>query len=1375
MAAERQPDNIIFQFKTTVKDKDDPAKLAAGIEVADQSMKEANRTVEAFDKGVAKSLATWKASRAEQDKATAGAKTYTATLKDTNVQVGKMSDTVGKAKTALVALRGIGQEEAGFLKPFITRAEDLGKKAKTTGGDLEFLKKQTKELAQIPLTQVAPQRAGSPAAPATPIGQPAAPVSNNAEALRQNTAEVKSFAEALVRLSNTGTVTFDELKNAARNELEILKEANAEASKTPQGAAALKVDLDNAQKEALDLLVTTKAITAEERAQLEVSTKLANAARRPAVVAPVAPNAPTVAGQGTGTSAALAETKALGDAAKETTVDYRALAEQLVAAGLDAQKAFDALPQSLQEDTRLLEQLVAIASEEPGGAEALAKSLGSVQTNSLKSLQAIGALSKEEAKTVEQALKLSGATAQADTNTKKVSTTWSSLRRQVQQAKADLDQLVEASDGNISPELIKAAKHAAELDERFIRLQKTVDAFNPEKRFEVFTGVIENVAGGFTTAQAAAALFGKETEGVEKALIKVEGALALVQGLKALFGNLKDNLRSLRLILVANAGAAETLAVAEGEAAAGATAQTAATTGLSGALTIAKGAAVQLWATLVANPIGIIVAAIAVLVATVIALASAEEEAEQKADDLLAALDRVSKARTTDIGRNKTSEALENDRKALEEINALERERAAIPRSYTEDQKALANLRIDQKIAAVEERQRQEQARLDIKALAQERAVITDEQINVEDALQRLYAKGGEVYVDAEDKKAAAAAERLGGLMNVTEQEGAAALKRARVLDRLNDEEIEGLKKLEERREALLEAEEKNNSDRATLRAKETNDRLKAERDLTKALAAENALRAKAAEDGLVKGTIAALQKQQQELLDIITKKAVIRSPEFFAAIDKYQEVTEKLKAAQDLLKDQEVFPAGSLADLNQELAFLRSQLDKLPEGAEDFNTVKDAVNELQAAVDALNEKLKPTDPKAITAAKLAELEEIKRHHQQVAELDQQAALIRARNEHKSEADIKKIEEDFHQQRLKDELDFERQRLAILQAAGKDKAGEVKASLDKIRELELELNLPADTTGDDKDLKAKVDRITTAAQQIAQAGIDAWQAWSDAQARSLDQQIEVQRNRVSEVQKLADKGNAEILQKEKDRLQQLTDARQRAAERNAAIAQLEAAANAVVAITRAAAEGGGFLSAVTIASTLIALTAGILQARSLASDSVPVQGFYKGTKFVDREGRYPKGVDTVPANLTRGERVVDAATSAHHRTLYDGLQDRNVSAVRLGILQTAARYGLTNEIRRALLDHTPFRLSPVATPLGLVGRIPPGRMDMRHMMPKQSFVVIRQGESLTSEHVRKIVNAIHDQPRTSVRLDADGLTVEMTRRAERARALGSRL
>lgn len=1337
MAAE--PKNVLFQFSTKVTDAGDPVTLASNIEKTDDAYAAAQKTVEQFDRGVAKSLQTWKAAREEQGRATAGMGAFTAKVKEGEAQIGSMKTTIGGAQKALHELVGIDKQASDFLVPFIKGTDKLGNVAAETAGDMDHLLDQAKALANVPAPVVAPQRTQPrPGAVPTTTGPD--------EALRENTEQVHQFAEAMLRLATTGTITFEELKAAAQKELVTLKELNAEAAKTPLGDAALKAPLDAAQKEALDLLVTTKAINVEERTMLEQATKIANARRQaPAGTSATAPA--TIPPESIGI---IDQYRARVDALQAKLKDATTV-EQVAAVNRELTAARANLAELQAQGTDPI-----IPPENLGIIERLQQHMSALQKMKIRATDegTIARLNDQIGRTEQELKRVQSI--KLDDAPRKAGSLWISLRRQMQEAKAVLDSLIESSDGRMTKEIIAAAKYAGHLQDRFEDLQAVVTAFNPDKKFQVFAGAIQHVVGGFAALQGVMGLVGLEGEGVEKALLKVTSALAVSQGLQQLFGGLKDTLRNLRTLLLSTAAGQRLLAAAEAQAAAGAVTQATATTGLRGALNLMKVAAAEAAAALAAPAAvaTIIVGSLAVIAFGIYQLTKSAEEAKVAADDLFTALDRVSKVRLQEIERNRTVDELQNEREALTQILALEKERAAIPSTFTADQKALANLRIDEKIAAIQRTQRFKDQAAQQQQLANQEQLLNSQRFAVQEQIEKAYKRAGQTFVETEGDVGKAASDRASAQMNMSQAEMAQALQFARVKDALSKEEGEDLDKLFNKREEIDLALKKASADRIALFEKEKLKRVQDEVDITKAFQREAELRAKIAADRIIGNTIQALQKEQQRLLDIITKKAVIRSPEFFAAIELYQQVTKELKAAQDLLKESEAFPVGSLQDLNQELAFLKDVLSRLPEGAADFDTVKNAVNELEAAIAALNEKLKPADPKAITAAKLAELEEERRHTLAIADLDAQAAVTRARNAKKSEGEIKKIEEQNKAERLRLELDFERKRLLILQAAGKDKEAEVRASLNRIKELEAQLQLPEDTTGDDKALREHVERVRDAAQQVAQAGIDAWQAWSDAQTRSLDQQISLQQQRIADALKIADKGNSEILEKERERLKKMTDERRKAAERNAAIAQLEAAANAVVAITKAAAEGGGWLSAVTIAATLIALTAGLVQARSLATDAVPTQGFHRGIKYVDKHGRYPTGVDTVPANLTRGERVVDALTSATHRQLYDGLQDKNRDAVRAGLLRTAHLFGL----RAAIMDN-----------------IPAGRKPMREMVSNGAYMIIKQGEGISDKHVKQIVDAIHDAPKTDVTLDADGFSVTVTRRAERRAALRSRL
>ncbi len=101
--------------------------------------------------------------------------------------------------------------------------------------------------------------------------------------------------------------------------------------------------------------------------------------------------------------------------------------------------------------------------------------------------------------------------------------------------------------GEFSPEAAKAAQKVAKLKDEMGDFQQRVAALNPDK-FQAIAGVVQGVAGGIAAAQGAMALFGAESEDTQKALIKVQGALAFSQGvqqildLKNSFGAVASNI-----------------------------------------------------------------------------------------------------------------------------------------------------------------------------------------------------------------------------------------------------------------------------------------------------------------------------------------------------------------------------------------------------------------------------------------------------------------------------------------------------------------------------------------------------------------------------------------------------------------------------------------------------------------------------------------------------------------------------------------------------------------------------------------------------------------------------------------------------------------
>lgn len=96
-----------------------------------------------------------------------------------------------------------------------------------------------------------------------------------------------------------------------------------------------------------------------------------------------------------------------------------------------------------------------------------------------------------------------------------------------------------------------AAKRAGQLKEQIRGVNDAIENADPEKKFAPFARTVQGLAGGFAAAQGAMALFGGESQELEKTLIKVQGAMALSQGLNSLL-EFKNDFKDLGNIIVKN-------------------------------------------------------------------------------------------------------------------------------------------------------------------------------------------------------------------------------------------------------------------------------------------------------------------------------------------------------------------------------------------------------------------------------------------------------------------------------------------------------------------------------------------------------------------------------------------------------------------------------------------------------------------------------------------------------------------------------------------------------------------------------------------------------------------------------------------------------
>jgi hypothetical protein len=119
------------------------------------------------------------------------------------------------------------------------------------------------------------------------------------------------------------------------------------------------------------------------------------------------------------------------------------------------------------------------------------------------------------------------------------------LKKQLKEATIEL-QNARAKFGELSTEAVDAAKKVAGIRDSIEDANEQAQLFDPGKRFQALTSAASLAAGAVGAVQGAMGLFGSESEDVQKALLKVQSAMALSQGLSQLadLGKVTDQLKS---------------------------------------------------------------------------------------------------------------------------------------------------------------------------------------------------------------------------------------------------------------------------------------------------------------------------------------------------------------------------------------------------------------------------------------------------------------------------------------------------------------------------------------------------------------------------------------------------------------------------------------------------------------------------------------------------------------------------------------------------------------------------------------------------------------------------------------------------------------
>ena len=107
------------------------------------------------------------------------------------------------------------------------------------------------------------------------------------------------------------------------------------------------------------------------------------------------------------------------------------------------------------------------------------------------------------------------------------------LKTQLKESVKDL-QSARQKFGEFSQEAANAAQKVAAIRDEIEDANEQAQLFDPGKRFQALTTAATTAAAGVTAVQGAMAVFGNQSEDVAKTLAKVQGAMALSQGLSQL-------------------------------------------------------------------------------------------------------------------------------------------------------------------------------------------------------------------------------------------------------------------------------------------------------------------------------------------------------------------------------------------------------------------------------------------------------------------------------------------------------------------------------------------------------------------------------------------------------------------------------------------------------------------------------------------------------------------------------------------------------------------------------------------------------------------------------------------------------------------------
>lgn len=330
-------------------------------------------------------------------------------------------------------------------------------------------------------------------------------------------------------------------------------------------------------------------------------------------------------------------------------------------------------------------------------------------------------------------------------------------------------------------------------------------------------------------------------------------------------------------------------------------------------------------------------------------------------------------------------------------------------------------------------------------------------------------------------------------------------------------------------------------------------------------------------------------------------------------------------------------------------------------------------------------------DQKNVILANLAEQEQVliaNRRNHLISEREYQKELKRIQKEAQAEmlqALIKNLEA----------------QLQTITDKNSDAFRAVKAQLEQAKVELAALDLTDTST-------SKLENFLNQVLSIQQAITGLYTSIAQAEQQSVERSIALQQQRVNNARFIAERGNAEYLQMEQQRLDALQRKQEAAAQRQIAANNAIAVSEALVAIIKSIKEGG-VAAPVFVAEAIALIAAGYKFVSSLRPISTT---FFEGTPFA-QPGRYGYGKDSIPARINAGEAVIptdtnkaysEAVKAIYYKTVPPSILNEFVASypARLIPVTDFARLGSATDFRAVEQADTNKRLDKVHDVLEMI-------------------------------------------------------------------------